>query len=263
MPPISPASLVYTQEDEFLVTVGEPLRPEEIRRVVVAKADALYADALRAASARAFPEAVVEICRTGETALRALRERAADFVLLGLTFNDLDGIDVLQAINRELLARRVVVVSGRRDERSLQLLRVARFDGLFDPVEERPEQFLAALQQIAAGQGYLSSSLCRHMIERRQAGVLVLQLSPAELQVFCMIGDGTDDAEAAERLGLREATVQTHRRNIMRKLEITTRGKLVREAVRLGVIRIVSDGRVLRPGFASPGARAEERLRTT
>jgi DNA-binding NarL/FixJ family response regulator len=256
-----PSSLVYTQDEEFLIAVGEPLHPEEIRRVVVAKSDALYADVLRQSSVRAFPEAAVEICRTGEAVLRALRERTADFVLLGLTFSDLDGIDVLQAMNHELLARRVIVVSGRRDERSLQALRVARFDGLFDPIDEKPERFVAALQQVAAGQGYLSPSLCRSMIERRHAGVLALQLSPTELRIFCVIGDGTDDAEAAERLGLSEATVQTHRRNLMRKLNLTSSAKLVREAIRLGVVRITPEGTTLRPGFAQLEAERKKSVR--
>src|SRR6185436_15677863 len=76
-----------------------------------------------------------------------------------------------------------------------------------------------------------------------------LRLTPGEVQVFCVIGDGSDNAEAAERLGLSEATVQTCRRNIMRKLDVPTSAKLVREAVRLGVVRITPDGKVIRPGF--------------
>lgn len=247
--PLELPSLVYTQDDAFLTTVGEPLPLTRISRIVIAKWDALYAEALRAACARAFADTPIDLCRRGAETLSALRAQPADFVLLGLTFDDIDGVDVLQALSRERLARRVMIVSGRKDEHSLQALRTARFDGFFDPFEEDMEALIDALRQVADGRGYVSPSLCRRMVDQRSAGVLAPRLTPTELQVFSVIGDGSDDVEAATRLGLSGSTVATHRRNLMRKLEVSTSAKLVREAVRLGVVRIKPDGQVVRPGF--------------
>lgn len=243
------SSLVYVQNDTFVAAVGEPMPLERVRRVVIGKWDALYADALRGACARAFPGVDTQVERRGAEVIEALRRAPADFALIGLTFVDLDGVDVLRAIARERLATRVLVVSGRKDEHSLQALRSAAFDGFFDPFSESVEALVGALQQVAAGQGYLSVALRKEFLVQRSAGVLAPRLTPAELQVFCVIGDGSDDAEAAERLGMRVATVQTHRRNIMRKLNIPTSAKLVREAVRLGVVQIKPDGQIVRPGF--------------
>jgi DNA-binding NarL/FixJ family response regulator len=96
---------------------------------------------------------------------------------------------------------------------------------------------------------------------QRTAGVIAPRLTPAELQVFCVIGDGSDDREAAARLGLSKATVTTHRRNIMRKLGVSSSAKLVREAVRLGVVRIGPDGAIVRPGLEDTlAARAARKL---
>jgi DNA-binding NarL/FixJ family response regulator len=257
--PSNASPLVYVQDETFVSAVGEPLPPAAIRRIVVGKWDALYAEGLRLACSQAFPESPVQICRRGEELLRCLRERPADFAVLGLTYVDLDGVDVLQAIGKERLAKRVMVISSRQDEHSLQALRVARFDGFFDPFEETVESLVVALQQVAAGRGYISLSIRRQIVTGRTAGVLAPRLSPAELQVFCVIGDGTEDAKAAERLGISIATVQTHRRNVMRKLGITTSAKLVREAVRLGVVRIQPDGGTLRPGFEELVAQRQER----
>ena len=259
LPPPEPPPLVYTQDDDFFVVTGEPLALSEVSRIVVAKWDGLYADALRNACVRAFPGTPVHVCRRGEETLAALREQPADLALLGLTFVDLDGVDVLQAIVRERLALRVIVVSGRKDEHTLRALQAARFDGFFDPFSEEVDALVTALQQVAAGQGYVSPSLRRALFAQRSTGVLAPRLTVAELQVFCIIGDGTDDREAAERLGVSEATVQTHRRNIMRKLDVTTSAKLVREAVRLGVVRIKPDGSVVRPGFEQLSAERSAR----
>ncbi|HVS51708.1 MAG TPA: response regulator transcription factor [Opitutaceae bacterium] len=244
-----PSPLIYTQDESFVALVGEPLPLTHVSRIVVAKWDALYAETLRLACVRAFPETPVEVCRSGAATLAVLRGARADFALLGLTFVDLDGTDLLETIVRERLAARLFVVSGRKDENSLRALRTARFDGFFDPFEENVDALVAALQQVAAGRGYISPGLCRRLVVQRSQGVIAQRLSPAEMQVFAVIGDGSDDREAAARLGLSEATVETHRRNILRKLEVSTSAKLVREAVRLGVVRIGPDGAVVRPGF--------------
>ena len=255
----TPSPLVYTQDDTLVTAVGEPLALESIARVVIGKWDALYADALRMACSRAFPAVEIHVARRGEDLLHELRARRADFVLLGLTFVDLDGVDVLHAIAKEQLARRVLIVSGRKDEHSFQTLRHAAFDGFFDPFVETVDSLIDVLRIVAGGQGYLSPSLRREFTTQRSVGILAPRLTPAELQVFCVIGDGTDDLEAAERLGISVATVQTHRRNIMRKLEVPTSAKLVREAVRLGVVQIKPDGQIVRPGFEQLNAERQSR----
>ena len=244
------ARLVYIQNDEFFTLVGEPLALAGVHRVVIAKWDALYAEAMRSACAQVFPDVSAQVCRRGSDTLTTLRERPADLAVLGLTFVDMDGVDLLDRIAAEQLARRVLVVSGRKDEHSLHALRTARFDGFLDPFAETMESLVEALRQVAAGHGYISPSLRHRLLDRPETGVLAQWLTLAELQVFCVIGDGSDDAEAAERLGLSVATVQTHRRNIMHKLAVPTSAKLVREAVRLGVVRITSEGTIIRPGFA-------------
>lgn len=249
-PPASgPPPLVYTQDETFVIAVGEPLPLTEVSRIVVAKWDGLYAEALRAACAQAFPATPVEVCRHGADVLKSLRAQPADLALLGLTFADLDGVDLLETVARERLASRVLVVSGRRDEHSLHTLRTARFDGFFDPFGEDLAALVVALKRVADGEGYISPWLLQPLLGRPESGVLGQCLTPAELQVLCVIGDGTENTEAAARLGLTESTIQTYRRNLMRKLDVRTSAKLVREAVRLGVVRITPDGKTIRPGF--------------
>lgn len=254
------SALVYVQEEAFLIATGEPIPLERVACMVVATADMLYAEALSAIAGEAFAEAAVLACGVAD-ALPVLRAQAADFLVLGLGAAEAHELELLQAVARERLARRVFVVSARKDELSLQSLRAARFDGFLDPVEGR-RALVAALRQVADGRGYLSPSLCRRMFAQRSAGVLVPLLTPAELQVFSAIGDGSSDAEAAARLGLSQSTVATHRKKVMRKLGVSRSAKLVREAVRLGVVRILPEGEVLRPGLDAARAQRAQRRAT-
>ncbi len=220
-----------------------------VARIAVAQWGRTYAEALQAVCERAFPGAAATPFCTGQELLTALREEPADLLLLSLSFPDLDGIDVLQCVASEKLARRVLVATHRREEHSLLALRDARFDGLLDTQEESVETLVQALHLVAAGSVYVSPAFRSQIIDRNSLGVLSQKLTAAEIRVFSAIGDGSGNSEAATRLGLRESTVQTHRRNIMHKLGIPSSAKLVREAIRLGVIRITVEGRVIRPGF--------------
>ncbi len=249
LPTPKPPPLVCVRNETFVAAVGAPLALTDVSRIVIAKWDGLYAEALRAACGQAFDGTPVEVCRLGGEALSVLRARPAGLVLMGLTFTDLDGVDVLETIAAEHLAARVMLVSGRKDEHSLQTLRTARFDGFFDSWAENFDALVAALRVVAAGRGYISPSLHRQLLGRQGAGAIGLWLTPSEHQVLAVIGDGSDNSEAAERLCLGEGTVQMHRRSIMRKLGVHSSAKLVREAVRLGVVRITPEGRILRPGF--------------
>jgi DNA-binding CsgD family transcriptional regulator len=74
-------------------------------------------------------------------------------------------------------------------------------------------------------------------------------LTETELLIFAVIGDGSDDRQAAARLGLSETTVHNHRQNIMRKLGVRARTDLMREAIRRGVVRFTTTGIALTPGM--------------
>jgi DNA-binding NarL/FixJ family response regulator len=219
-----------------------------VRRIVIAKPMKLYAETLVVVCQKVFPGAEVQVYCRGLDALAGLREHPADLLVLGLAFQDIDGLDLLDPIAHEKLAARILVDSPRRDEFSLLVLRTARFDGFIDASSEGLDSMMIALRQVADGHGYISQTVRHNLVDRLEANALGQRLTRAEIRVLSVIGDGSDNDEGAQRLGLTPSTVQTHRRNIMRKLGVSTSAKLVREAVRLGVVRITPRGVFLRSG---------------
>ena len=73
-------------------------------------------------------------------------------------------------------------------------------------------------------------------------------LTDKEQVVLSVIGDGSDDAQASERLGLSSQTVGTHRKAIMRKLGLHHKGQLMLHALQQGFVRVTPTG-VYYPGF--------------
>lgn len=221
-----------------------------VKQIVIAQWGRTYAEALQAVCARAFPTVeIILVSTTGTAVLETLRQKPTDVLLLALTFPDMDGLDLLRYIAEEKLSTRVLVASHHGQEHSIQSLRQSRFDGLVDTQDESVEGLINALHLVAAGEPYISPTLRPQIIGRNPVGILAQKLTPAEIHVLAEIGDGSNNQEAAVRLGLTESTVQTHRRNIMRKLSIASSAKLVLEAVRLGMVRVTTNGNIIRPGF--------------
>lgn len=220
-----------------------------VRRVVVGQSGRTYAEALQAFCQKAFPQAEVTVGCSGSEIMAALYAQKADVLLLAMTLPDMHGVDLLKRVTHEKLVTRVLAASYHRDERTLLALRDAQFDGLIDTREEHMDALVLALRLVASGQPYVSPAFRGSVIDRTPVGEVWQKLTPAEIRVFAAVGDGSGNEEAARRLGLSEATVQTHRRNLMHKLGVSSSAKLVREAIRLGLVRINADGVVIRPEF--------------
>jgi len=158
-----------------------------------------------------------------------------------------DALDVVARCLELAPQPRVVAIAIRCDYRSLVALQSLSVTAVFDAVEDASQNFPAVLRGAAAGVRYWSTTLNREL--RRQAPPLSVLLSPTEQFVLALIGDGTDDREAAVTLDLSPATVASIRRNIHRKLGVRHRGELVRIAALNGFVRFTPMG-VVRPGLA-------------
>lgn len=217
-------------------------------RVVIAKRDPLAAEFLRQAVVRALgPVAEIELCHVAHAALEALRARPAVLGIFGLSFPDLDGLDLLEQAAEDRLVWRTLVVTGRNDERAqtrLQRCRVACFACGQSVDGGRLQE---AIRSVAAGARIIPPSEME-TTRRSSPPPLDQLMTEHEQLVFSALGDGCDDDTAAARLGSCANTVRWYRTRIMRKLGVQCRGDLVREAVRRGVVRF-SSGRVMHPGF--------------
>lgn len=228
-------------------------------RILVVKWDRLFAETIQSVAREVFPGAAVVIAGTGARALAALGAERATIGIFGLTLPDMDGLDLLAAVLAGGLVEKSLVVSGRQDERVRVGLRQLGIDGFFDTENGGVELLRRAFREVAGGGYYFNNNAEPARSGDDLAPVLDRLLSITELQVFAIIGDGSDNGAAAGRLGMAEATVQTHRQHIMKKLKVQTRTDLMRVAIQRGIVRITRD-RILRPGFEyALGERARSR----
>jgi len=104
--------------------------------------------------------------------------------------------------------------------------------------QEGGEKFLQAIRQVLAGKVFVSEKMSARILENfsglpaASSTSPVQQLSDREFEVFQLIGQGVGTGEIAARLRLSVKTVETHRKNIKKKLKLDTATDLLRYAVR-------------------------------
>ena len=112
------------------------------------------------------------------------------------------------------------------------------------PKRAAPDDLLSAIRVVAQDQVFLYPSLAKLLVQdfkQRGASIHLLgdrKLTPREHEVLTLIANGLTNREIAESLVISVRTVDRHRENIMRKLDLHSRVALVKYAVEKGLISV-------------------------
>lgn len=163
---------------------------------------------------------------------------SVDLLLLDIRLPDGDGIDFVEEMTKAQIAVPVLLFSSSCEDYIVH--RVSRsFVQGFVHKDEDPSVLLTAIQMVVAGGAFFSP----RFVERQRAlaktpDAFDKKLSPREQELLRYIGAGYSDAEAAAALGMTASTAQTHRRNVMAKLDLHSAKELQAYALRTGFTTI-------------------------
>jgi DNA-binding NarL/FixJ family response regulator len=181
---------------------------------------------------------------TGREAIERTRRLDPDVVLMDVRMPDLDGIEATRELASAAPTAKVLILTTfERDDYVFGALRAGASGFLLK--RTRPEELIAAVQTIAAGDSLLSPSVARRVIDRmaRQptpelADRAVLdELTPREHEVFDLVARGLSNREIAAELVVEESTIRTHVKRILMKLGLRDRVQVVIFAYETGVNR--------------------------
>jgi DNA-binding NarL/FixJ family response regulator len=188
---------------------------------------------------------VVGVLGDGAEAVTAVRQLDVDVVLMDIRMARVGGLEA---------ARRLAAAPTRRPVR---VLVVTTFD-LDEYIEEAlgigvggfivkaapPEELVAAVRAVAAGDGYLGPTVARRVIDAFARRRLRVVRAPAELasltqrerDVLRCVARGLSNAEIARELHIGETTVRTHLNHVLAKLSLRDRVQAVVRAHELGLL---------------------------
>lgn len=186
---------------------------------------------------------VVAEAGDGEEALKYMERHKPMMAILDISMPKLNGIDTARQLLKRWPKTRVVMLTMHHDEAFLVKVMEIGVQGYLLK-DAAGDEILRALKRIAEGEKYFSQSameaIGRHISKKNDPNVLAdkeaaERLTKRELQILSFIAEGMSTPEIAKKLYLSPRTVDTHRANIMHKLNIHQATGLVRFALENGL----------------------------
>ncbi len=213
--------------------------------VVIADDHQIVRDGLRALLSQQSDLELVGEAETGRELLARVRQVKPAVVVMDISMPDLNGIEAARQLHDISPDTKIVALSMHVDRRMISAMLSAGARG-YIPKDAAFDEVAQAIRQVAAGRTYLSPSIADVVVEGyvQQTAVddssVFAVLSPREREVLQLVAEGQGTRGIAERLHISVKTVETHRRQIMGKLNLHTVPELTKYAIREGLTSLES-----------------------
>jgi DNA-binding NarL/FixJ family response regulator len=210
-------------------------------RVVLADDHTLVRAGIRALLDRMPDVEVVGEAGEGWEAVAQVAATRPDVLLADVAMPGMGGLEAAERLRREFPDVRVVMLSMHANEEYvLQALRAGASGYLLK--DAASVELDLALRAAVAGQTYLSPAISRQMIDsymtRVAGGATPEPLTPRQREILRLIAEGKSTKEIAFALTISVKTVETHRSQLMDRLDIHDVAGLVKYAIRAGIVSI-------------------------
>ncbi len=212
------------------------------RRILIVDDHTIMRDGLQSLLASEPGFEVVGTAADGKTAVRRVADLKPDIVMMDLTMPGTSGIDAIAHIKRQYPEVRLVALTFHKEDRYIHATLEAGADAYVLKDDSRTE-LLTALNSVLAGKQYLSPSICDRVVAGYLAGgdpdakePTWELLTKREREVIKLIAEGYKTREIAEYLSLSPKTVEKHRTNLMKKLDLHSVSAVTLYAIQNGLV---------------------------
>lgn len=183
---------------------------------------------------------VIGEAENGRAAIAQARELQPDLLVMDISMPELNGLKATETIRKEFPDLKILTLTRHTDDGYLQQLIKAGVNG-YVLKQSAPTELITAIRTVTSGKSYVDSELTHKVLggyAGRSTGPLrgdgATQVSERESEVLRLIAWGYSNKEIAARLELSVKTVETHKSNAMRKLNMRSRIDIVRYAILQG-----------------------------
>jgi two-component system response regulator NreC len=213
-------------------------------RVLIADDHKIMLAGLRSLLEKQADLEVVGEAENGRKAVQMAQEKKPDVVVMDVSMPDLNGIEAATQIKESLPETRVIALSMHSDKRFVMGMLRAGAAGYL--LKDCASQELAnAIAQVAAGKKYLSPEITGVVIDdflqggsSEEGATVASALSAREREVLQLIAEGWSTKQIASHLYVSIKTIETHRRQIMKKLDLHSIADLTKYAIREGLTSV-------------------------
>lgn len=183
---------------------------------------------------------VVEVGFNGKQAIEILETHAIDLLLLDVNLPDRDGIEVCKEVTKKFPKVKTLALTTYDKGAFVQQMLKAGAMGYLHK-SAAADELIVAIRQVMEGEVYLSPEIEKALMntlrnQAREKAEFIPQLTRRELQVLKLIAAEHTTKEIAETLFLSENTIETHRRNLLSKLNVRNVAGMIKVALKRGLI---------------------------
>jgi DNA-binding NarL/FixJ family response regulator len=212
-------------------------------RILLVDDHALVREGLRALLTSNAETQVIGEASTGREALELARNLDPDVILMDVGMPDLNGFEATRQMKSTAPGARVIALSTHSDKRYVLAMLEAGARG-YIVKSAAGEELVRAIETVNRNQIYLSPAIAGVVVdsylgrEYPEEGIGAALLGSREREVLQLLAEGKSSPEIAGVMHISVSTVETHRRNIMRKLDIHSVAGLTKFAIREGLTQL-------------------------
>ena len=184
---------------------------------------------------------IVGETNSGRDALKLLDRLRINLVITDLSMPDMDGIALIKAVRKRKPNVKCIVLSMHTNNEYVAAALQAGACGYLNK-NASAEELLQALQSAREGEHYLHPSIAGSVVEMLRGSEALANpldvLSARQREVLKLLAEGSTTREIAEKLSVSAKTVETHRAQLMERLDVRTIPDLVRFAIRHGLVEL-------------------------
>ena len=184
---------------------------------------------------------VVAEASDGQQALALVEVHQPNLLVTDISMPGLDGLELASRVTRDWPKTRVLVLSMHADSAYATKAMASGAAGYLLK-DARPEELEIAVKAVARGENYLSPAVSAHVVAdyarlAKTEAVPANPLTPRQIEVLRLIAEGLPTKAIARQLNISVKTAETHRMQLMDRLDIHEVAGLVRYAIRTGLIK--------------------------
>lgn len=172
----------------------------------------------------------------GKEAFLQLKKLAVDVVLLDINLPDIDGVELNKILRQALPAIKVIALTMHHEASFIQSMIRGGARG-YVLKNSSQEQLQNAILAVAAGDTWFGKDIMQSLMPDKMASSsMIPKLSRREKEVLTLITQEYTNYEIADKLFISQHTVETHRKNLLQKLNVKNTAGLVRFALERGLV---------------------------
>ena len=212
------------------------------QRVVIAEDHAIIRDGLRSLLTKREDIEVVGEADDGLAAIRCIKKETPDLVILDINMPRMDGLSVIHEIKNELPQTKIIILTMFNEEEYIVETFKLGVEG-YCLKSSSFEELKMAIDGVLSGKQFISPEISEKVMEGYLDSLKSVKkksawetLTQREREVLKLVGEGYKNKSIADYLCISIKTVEKHRANIMKKLDMHTAASLAAYAVEKGLV---------------------------